>query len=334
MSRHQQEAATFDLPDCLPRTAVVVLTYLLSPRLPVALRTWMSDAALMRFDIILMVSATQNETNAFRKRHTLPLRVSIENTWALLRRNDTQYLERWKTQAFFGTLVEPERYDWYVMLDDDTLPNFASLTRILCLLHGGDRDSFATRRAFSFGAKRINATGGLYMGWTPKGAYGYVFATGQGFLMDQQGVRALKHRMLGLSRVNSRESCHSQAELARMPRCWWWAHNPNLNHQSPNALTPARVVAYARWRAACCAVDDGLVRSFDYFIGTCLATTNVSLVSIGDSGSGWWPRLFHHGGMLKRPEKLQQHATRARQQGWEAAGEQAHREGFGLQGGR
>ena len=250
----------------------------------------MRDAAFMEFDIILMVSASQHETNAFKKLQTLPLRVSIANTWPLLKRNDSPYLERWKTQAFFGTLVEPKRYDWYVMLDDDTLPNLASLTRILCLLHGGDRDSFATRRAFG---RRRNATGGLYMGWTPKGDEGYVFATGQGFLMDQEGVRALKHRMLGLSRVESRESCHSQVALARMPR--WWA--------------------------ACCAVDNGHVRSFDYFIGTCLAMTNVSLVSIGDSGSGWWPRLFHHGGMLKLPEKLEQHATRARQQGWEAAGD-------------
>ena len=33
--RHQ-EPATFDLPDCLPRTAMIVLTYLSSPRLPVA----------------------------------------------------------------------------------------------------------------------------------------------------------------------------------------------------------------------------------------------------------------------------------------------------------
>ena len=181
----------------------------------------MRDAAFMEFDIILMVSASQHETNAFKKLHTLPLRVSIANTWPLLKRNDSPYLERWKTQAFFGTLVKPKRYDWYVMLDDDTLPNLASLTRILCLLHGGDRDSFATRRAFG---RRRNATGGLYMGWTPKGDEGYVFATGEGFLMDQEGVRALKHRMLGLSRVESRESCHSQVALARMPRCWWRAH--------------------------------------------------------------------------------------------------------------
>ena len=74
------------------------------------------------------------------------------------------------------------------------------------------------------------------MGWTPKGDEGYVFATGQGFLMDQEGVRALKHRMLGLPRVESRESCHSQVALARMPRCWWRAHNPNPNYQSPNTL--------------------------------------------------------------------------------------------------
>ena len=31
-----KEPATFDLPDCLPRTAMIVLTYLSSPRLPVA----------------------------------------------------------------------------------------------------------------------------------------------------------------------------------------------------------------------------------------------------------------------------------------------------------
>ena len=82
----------------------------------------MRDAAFMEFDIILMVSASQHETNAFKKLHTLPLRVSIANTWPLLKRNDSPYLERWKTQAFFGTLVKPKRYDWYVMLDDDTLP--------------------------------------------------------------------------------------------------------------------------------------------------------------------------------------------------------------------
>ena len=125
--------------------------------------------------------------------HTLPLRVSIANTWRLLGRNDSQSLERWKTQAFFGMLVQPGRYDWYVMLDDDTLPNLASLTRILCLLHG-DGDGAATRRrTLAFGH---NATGGLYMGWTPKddaGAHLFgmgarVFATGQGFLMDQQAL--------------------------------------------------------------------------------------------------------------------------------------------------
>ena len=100
-----------------------------------------------------------------------------------------------------------------VMLDDDTLPNLASLTRILCLLHGGDRDRFATRRAFG---RRISATGGLYMGWTPKGDEGYVFATGQGFLMDQEGVRALKHRMLWV--------CHeSKAENHATRRSRWLA---------------------------------------------------------------------------------------------------------------
>lgn len=119
--------------------------------------------------------------------HTLPLRVSIANTWRLLGRDDSRSLERWKTQAFFGMLVQPGRHDWYMMLDDDTLPNLASLTRILCLLHG-DGDGAATRRrTLAFGH---NATGGLYMGWTPKGpeGEGAVFATGQGFLMDQQAL--------------------------------------------------------------------------------------------------------------------------------------------------
>ena len=170
--------------------------------------------------------------------HKLPLRVSIANAWGLLGRNDSQSLERWKTQAFFGMLVEPGRHDWYVMLDDDTLPNLASLTRILCLLHGDAQGSeaavaaagktaqlraamtaaaaredyaeaaalkqelaalgpagvvsggSAARRALGFGH---NPTGGLYMGWTPKDDTGVlfghparVFATGQGFLMDQQ----------------------------------------------------------------------------------------------------------------------------------------------------
>jgi len=103
------------------------------------------------------------------------------------------------------------------------------------------------------------------------------------------------------------------------------AYNPNPNSLTLTltleTLTTLTLARMPRWWAACCAVDDGLVRSFDYFIGTCLATTNVSLVSIGDSGSGWWTRLFHHGGKLKLPEKLQQHAARARQEGWEAAGE-------------
>ena len=100
--------------------------------------------------------------------HELPLRVSIANAWGLLGRNDSQSLERWKTQAFFGMLVEPGRHDWYVMLDDDTLPNLASLTRILCLLHGDGSSAakqLAARRALGFGHK---PTGGLYMGWTPK----------------------------------------------------------------------------------------------------------------------------------------------------------------------
>ena len=120
--------------------------------------------------------------------HTLPLRVSIANTWRLLGRDDSRSLERWKTQAFFGMLVQPGRHDWYVMLDDDTLPNLASLTRILCLLHGdGDGAATRRRRTLAFGH---NATGGLYMGWTPKGSggEGAVFATGQGFLMDQQAL--------------------------------------------------------------------------------------------------------------------------------------------------
>jgi hypothetical protein len=281
-----QKTATFDPPDCLPRTAIVLLTYLLSPRLPVAFGTWMRDAAFISFDIVLMVSATQQETDTFNKLHTLPLHVSIANTWTLLRRNDTPYVERWKTHAFYGTLLEPKKYDWYVMLDDDTLPNLASLARILCILNGGDKTN-STRLAFDH---QGNVNGGLYMGWTPESNEGYVFATGQGFLMDQKGVETLKHRMLHLPRVKSRESCHSVTTLARMPR--WWA--------------------------ACCAVDDGFVRSFDYFIGTCLATTNVSLVSIGDSKSGWWARLFHHGGELKRPNILKRYATLTRKKGWGA----------------
>ena len=89
--------------------------------------------------------------------HTLPLRVSIANTWRLLGRNDSRSLERWKTQAFFGMLVQPGRHDWYMMLDDDTLPNLASLTRILCLLHGdGDGAATRRRRTLAFGH---NATG-------------------------------------------------------------------------------------------------------------------------------------------------------------------------------
>ena len=276
----------------------------------------MTDAAFMGFDVVLMVSATRNETEAFVQRHTLPSRVSIANTFGQLGKSDSPFLERWKVQAFFGTLVQPERHDWFVMLDDDTLPNLASLTRILCLLAlQGEADGATTANATAFTTSTTTstrtlahgrkATRGLYMGWATKdfeGNSGYL--TGQGFLMDQQGVRTLQRRMQELPRVQRREACHSAALLARTPR--WWA--------------------------ACCAVNDGVVRSFDFFIGTCLASTAVSLVSIGDTGSGWWGRLFHHGGLLKLPEKLQLHATRARQQGWEAAGDAAQREGFRMHG--
>ena len=294
---HRSSLPSYELGDCFPRTAVVVLTYLASPRLPVALATWVPDAAYMGFDVVLMVSAPPAETAAFERTHSLPRqRLYLNNTFGLLNESDTPYLERWKVQAFFAELVRPARHQWYVMLDDDTLPNLPSLSHVLCTLYLRASSGRYARR-------------GLYMGWMPHDPEEgmQTFASGQGFLMDDLAVAALQRRVASVARVRSRDACFSQTTLRRYPR--WWA-------------------------SGCCAVSDGVVRSFDNFIGSCLSFTNVSKVSLGDGDGrvGWWGRLFHHGGELKQPKKLEHHAVRVKQIGWQAAADEAQRAGFHLQG--
>lgn len=294
---HRPNLPSYELADCFPRTALVMLTYLASQRLHVALATWMPDAAYMGFDVVLMVSAPPAETAAFERTYRLPRpRLYLNNTFGLLNESDTPFLERWKVQAFFGELVRPARHQWYVMLDDDTLPNLPSLSHLLCTLYMRASSGHYARR-------------GMYMGWMPHDPEEgmQIFASGQGFLMDDLAVAALQQRVASVSRVRSRDACFSQTTLRRYPR--WWA-------------------------SGCCAVSDGVVRSFDMFIGSCLSFTNVSKVSLGDGDgrAGWWGRLFHHGGELKQPKQLEHHALRVKQIGWQAAADEAQQAGYHLQG--
>ena len=193
------------VPDCSWRVAIVMLTFLRSPLLGAALRTWIPDAVWLRFDVLLMVSSPPREAANFTAQKSLAPRVSVRNAYHLLGVSDSRKLERWKVRAFYSSLVDPTAHDWFVMLDDDTLPNLPVLSRFLCAL--------ALRRRSE----------GLYVGFRPTDDKGEPqnFATGQFFLMDPAAMLALKGKMAALPRVRNREQCHSNATLSEMPL--WWA---------------------------------------------------------------------------------------------------------------
>ena len=248
------------MPDCSWRVAIVLLTYLKSPLLAAALRTWIPDATWMGFDTLLMVSSPPGEVANFTQR-ALPAHVSIRNAYSLLINEDSRRLERWKVHAFYSMLLDPSAHDWYVMLDTDTIPNMSLLARFLCAL--------ALRQ------RPLDRGSGVYAGFRPKDEHGMhqLFATGQFYTMDSAAIRTLQGLMVQLRRVDDRRQCHSNKTLASKPPYW----------------------------AGCCAVNDGLVTSFDVFIGTCLSKTNVSLLQLGPT---WWDRLFRHSYATKQANVL------------------------------
>ena len=117
-------------PQMCTRTLLMVLTHISSERLGVALGTWMRDAAAMGYDIALIVSAPPEEAEVFSA--SLPPRVHLANSFSRLNRSDSPHLERWKIHSFFVDTLGPQefgdgsrpsgRHDWFVGLDDDTLP--------------------------------------------------------------------------------------------------------------------------------------------------------------------------------------------------------------------
>lgn len=303
-------------PRLCTRTLLTVLTYLSSERLIIALRTWMQDAVALGYDITLIVCDPPDKESAFSAAHARLLRgrVTISNTFSMLQMNDSRNLERWKLHAFYRQILGPQefahsphrdamkgarhepsgrrrldavagheatpgRHDWFVALDDDTLPEVSEIAHFLCAAVGG--------------AEALDPTVPHYMGWPPVMSVGRAAGTarwfndGKGFLLNRAGLRALYGQLLRRPRVRKVNDCTPSFT----PFYW----------DRAVVDVPPSNMAYDR-ATECCPIYG--VTQADVMLGVCLRWANVPITSIGSDRDGWWARMFAHGGPLKRATGL------------------------------
>jgi len=118
---------------------MMLLTFANSPRLQVAMGTWMPTCVQAGFDIGLMINEKADDAQALEKRvpEELRERVRVINSFNATGKPDSRSLERWKTWAYVKKLAQSEfedghlfsgrRHKWFIQLDDDTLPDCALL---------------------------------------------------------------------------------------------------------------------------------------------------------------------------------------------------------------
>jgi hypothetical protein len=121
----------------------MLLTFATSERLEGAMTSWIPACVKAGFDIALMVSA--DEVAAKRVENLIPQDladgVRMVNSYHITEMNESRSMERWKTWAYVkqtaasefqegdlgsaGRLFSGRRHQWFIQLDDDTIPHCA-----------------------------------------------------------------------------------------------------------------------------------------------------------------------------------------------------------------
>lgn len=149
----------------------------------------------------------------------------------------------------------------------------SQLTHFLCAAVGGN--------------EVLDSRAPHYLGWSPLGPP-YWYNDGKGYLLNRKALHALYLQLSQRARTERVDDCSPSFTPFN------WARG--VVH------VPPRNMRYNR-ATECCPLYG--VTAFDVMIGVCLRWASVPITSIGDDRTGWWARIFVHGGPMK-------HATRLR----------------------
>lgn len=178
LSEHSFAAASTEL-----RALMMLLTYTDSERLAVAMRTWMPWCASQGFSFALGVLEPDSaKVDALLASASADLRPSlhVENAFSSLKGQhdlrESREAERAKTWSYIRQIAMKgglgEKFDWFVQMDDDTLPDCAKTAAFL--RHRGQDQH------------------GVYLGPSMSG----MFHPGYYLVMDRSGIKVLAEQLV------------------------------------------------------------------------------------------------------------------------------------------